>query len=278
MSCIASRFDQLRVVSSARWLAQDLVAAQVLPVVHDLGLDVRSRSPRTAWWAPMRFASRLVATTGRNPFAAPGPHFTAGLDRRWTARLVMTTTVADLTAGAHVALDGPVHVKPAELKHSGLPAQVVTDTGAARAAVAAAGLDPGTVVQLSKVIDPVAEFRAFVRHGKVVTVSAYLVAGVTWDAWSSQDAPEAGEAARFAADVAASVAGPDGYVLDVARTRQGAWVVLEANPAWSSNPYHCDPAAVVTTVLAAHQQGAHRWRIDPWLQRTARPLPVCEGA
>ena len=188
-----------------------------------------------------------------------------------------TVTVAELLAGSCAPSRGPVHVKPAEMKHSALPAQVVTDLDAARAAVGVADLDPGTVVQLSSLIDPVIEYRAFVLHGQVVTASAYLADGLTWDAWSAQDAPQAREAARFAADVAASVQGPGGYVLDVARTREGAWVALEANPAWSSNPYHCDPAAVVSTVLAAHQEGAHRWRIDPWLQRTARPLPVCEG-
>lgn len=276
---------ELRVVTSARWLAEDLASVGVLPVRHDLGIDLRSTSPTTAWWAPMHFAARMFATTGHNPFRAPGPRWTADLDRTWTGRTVVVTTAGALEAAAGCAPlleHEPVHVKPAEVKVSSLTAHVVAHPGAARAAVADSRLHPDTPVQLSQVIDPVAEYRMFVLDGEVVAASAYLVDGVTWDGWGETDAPHAGEAQRFATDVLSdprtTAGGPRAFVMDVARTGDGRWVVLEANPAWCSNPYHADRRGVVAAVLAAQGDGPAPWSIDPWLVRHARPLHVHEVA
>jgi hypothetical protein len=69
---------------------------------------------------------------------------------------------------------------------------------------------------------------------------------------------------------------PPGYTLDVGTDAEGNWSVIEANAAWSSNPYHCEAAGVMTSVLAAQQPGHDRWRWQPdqvFLER-ARPLPL----
>ena len=146
-----------------------------------------------------------------------------------------------------------------------------------------AGLFPGSHVVLSEVVEFTAEYRCFIAPGThgaptVVAASAYLVDGQTWDAWESPaEAPDPAEAAVFAQRVARTVVAPPGYVLDVGRLADGTWVVVEANASWSSNPYHCDPAGVVASILAAQDPNGDQrwvWRSDPAIDRFARPLPV----
>lgn len=60
--------DNLRVVTHARWMADDLSAANVLPVVQDLALgDLPDNPATTAWWCPQNYAARLLAS-GIDPF------------------------------------------------------------------------------------------------------------------------------------------------------------------------------------------------------------------
>ena len=186
-------------------------------------------------------------------------------------------------AACEIWRDGPAFAKPAEVKLTGAPAQVYPTAAAFDQEARACGMVDASWVM---VCDPVrfdAEFRCFVRRDgdgrqQVVACSAYLVGGVTWDAWASaSDAPDAAEATAFASAVLASgVPGPSGWVLDVGLV-SGEWAVVEANAAWSSSPYHCDPRGVVAAVLASQDGSAGdrwRWRSDPAVTSRALPLPV----
>lgn len=276
----ATRFDALRVVSSARWLAEDFAAASVLPVHHDLGLDLRAEpGARTAWWAPMSFAARLIATTGVNAFLAPGPHWTARLPRRWTGRGVVTARFEDIEAGRCLGPGGPVHVKPSEVKVASVPAAVYPSLDAFLATRPV--LHPQTIVQVSEAVDYVREVRCFTAGRNVVASSVYLDGGVTWDAWDLATAPSPDAGADFAARVLADpdVQVPPAMALDVGQHPDGTWSVIEANPAWSSNPYHADLAGVVGSICLAQPRGGEfsnwLWQPDPQLAvALRRPLPV----
>ena len=146
------------------------------------------------------------------------------------------------------------------------------------------GLADESMIVLSEVVSFTAEYRCFIapdQSGRptVVAASAYLVGGATWDFWeTAAAAPDASEAAAFARKVVDSVAGPAGYVLDVGQLKDGSWAVVEANASWSSNPYHCDPAGVVASILVSQVperfDARWAWQSDPYMTRFARPLPV----
>jgi hypothetical protein len=275
-------FTELRVVTTASWLARDLATGTDLPVVHDYGLDVGADVSTTAWWSPHGFVARLAATPGvAGPhLMSPGPGWMDSIGRRWTSRELWC---GPLETAADCALwSGPVFAKPAEIKRERLPAAVYTDAGTfARAA--SAGLLPSSAVVLSALVRFTAEFRCFVAPGPdgsptVVAACAYLVDGQTWDFWERADqAPDPSEAAAFAQLVVDDVVGPPGFVLDVGRLADGSWAVVEPNASWSSNPYHCGPAGVVASILAAQDPaGDDRWvwASDPVFDQFARPLPV----
>jgi len=150
----------------------------------------------------------------------------------------------------------------------------------------AAGVQDASQVVLSQAVAFTHEYRCFVAPGAggnptVVASSAYLIDGQTWDSWEcAADAPDPSEAAAFAQLVVDDTAGPAGYVLDVGRLADGSWAVVEPNASWSSNPYHCEPAGVVASVLAAQDPAADSrwaWTSDPAIDRYARALPVRTG-
>lgn len=272
-------FTELRVVTSAAWLARDLQAGTALPVVHDLGLDAPPDTSGTAWWSGHPFIARLMVTPGvaRPALTSPGPGWLASVPTELVGRDVWACRLVDVySQAAWVPRGRGVFAKPAEIKVGGVPASVYHGP-AAFLAVAGRYLAAESWVVLSEVVTFVAEYRCFIAHRRVVAASAYLVDGVVWDAWEdAAGAPDPSEAVVFAQMVVDQVAGPAGWVLDVGRLEDGSWAVVEANAAWSANPYHSDPRGVVVAVLAS-QDGSSgpgwEWASDPALSRHARPLP-----
>lgn len=99
-----------------------------------------------------------------------------------------------------------------------------------------------------------AEYRCFVAEGKVATLCFYLQNGEltkneegTW--------PETGleEARTFAEQVLSEVSFPVAGVLDVGQIQGRGWAVVEANPAWASGIYGCDPSQVLQVIKRANQ-------------------------
>jgi hypothetical protein len=101
-----------------------------------------------------------------------------------------------------------------------------------------------------------AEFRCFIVEGKVATISVYMRSGEL--AQSSDGSWPATEAEIDSAfDFAEIVLGtpgadlPPAVVLDIGIIRDRGWAVVEANPAWGSGIYGCDPSAVLSTLRRA---------------------------
>lgn len=278
-------FTELRVVTTAGWLARDLRGGSVVPVVHDLGLDVPADTRSTAWWCPHQHVARLAVTPGvtQPVLWSPGPRWLTRVAPQHLRRRVWAGPLRDVPASSLWAAGGSLFAKPAEIKVRGLEAAAYPSAEAVTRALRDRGLSSSSTVVLSEVVRFVEEFRCFVAPGpggrpRVVAASAYLVDGLTWDAWEgSASAPDPSEAVTFAGQVVDATSGPPGFVLDVGRLEDGSWAVVEANASWSSSPYHCDPVGVVASVLAAQGPGgapAWAWSSDPYMDRFARPLPV----
>jgi hypothetical protein len=271
--------NTLVVATHRAWVADEFAPAcerADVTLVRSLGFDVPdlTGAGAVAWWTPTEHAARLLASGVPFPMQAPGPGWLDTVPAEMARRSVWTGPVERL-------VDVPWRsgwCKPAEFKHPDLPAAWFDDVTDFADACALLDLPADAVVQVADTrLDLAWEHRFVVAHGAVLGGSPYLAPdGSLWeDGMTSPPAVHA-SAAAFAADVAASVPGPPGYVLDVATTHDGAPLVLEANPAFSSALYGTDPDAALTALTASATGGAWQWVPDPFLRARAsrqRPLP-----
>jgi hypothetical protein len=120
-----------------------------------------------------------------------------------------------------------------------------------------------TVTELSRKInilvsEPVRwemEYRCFVMNRRVETLAMYEKDGEltkTSGVWPSLALSDA-DANTFADSVVAdpAVAMPPAFVMDIGLNSGRGWAVLEANPAWGSGIYGCDPGHVLPVVERA---------------------------
>lgn len=281
--------DVLVVSSVLRWVHDDMVAGTAgrWPVVWDQGRQVPEvPDGRAAWWAPTGHAAKLVAAGLDIPWRACPDGFLATLDSTLTGRRIEAGHAGEL-AVRWAGRSG--FVKPSRAKLELLPAGVCTDVGGRLTAAIAAGLPAdATVEATAEVLQLAVEHRTFVLDGQVTRPSPYLVGGQSWEPeFDGRTDVHTDDASRFAAEVAATLAAagqvPRAYVLDVARTAAGGYVVLEANAAWSSGTYGCPLADVVDAVAVASLPGTDddRWRWRPDVteaaEAAARPLPDLRG-
>ncbi|MEM9955808.1 MAG: ATP-grasp domain-containing protein [Chloroflexota bacterium] len=109
------------------------------------------------------------------------------------------------------------------------------------------------------VSDPVyweAEYRCFVLNRSIQTLSVYLrdgqLAKSDDDRWL-HDGVEQAEAQTFCERLLQdkSVKIPRAVVIDVGKIKGKGWAVIEANPAYGSGIYGCDPLAVLQVINLA---------------------------
>lgn len=263
----------LRVVTTSKWVAEDLAKAGTVPVIHDLGMDLPASTEAAAWWCPGRHAARLLASGVDPGFLSAGPTFTADLPWRFLRRKVWAGRMKNMPRPI-----GPAFYKVAEAKFGLLPAKEYPYWGQFVQAAHLAKLDIEDFIQISTLIDYTHEYRCFIADGQVTAISPYLVNGVTWESLDPETIPGAGTAWEFAQGVVNFLGAdqPPGYVLDVGADPSGRFSVIEANAAWSSNPYHSAADGVISSVLASQNTDpAHaRWRWEPAtkFRRYAQPL------
>ncbi|KDN88049.1 ATP-grasp domain-containing protein [Kitasatospora cheerisanensis] len=231
------------------------------PRVNETGLQLRTAAGRrglraftaSSWRAPQEltgsrvhlyggplFADAVGAALGLGPLE-PAAGWLAALPRELTGRTVELTTL-----GAARRLTRPAFVKAPADKH--FAARVYRDGGGLPGPEL---LDDDTPVLVSEVVRFAAEYRLFVLDGAVRAASRYACDGELSVGAPGSDGPEL---SAFAAEVLAAAAGcaplPSAAVVDVGRTPAG-WAVVEANAAWASGGYACDPDAVLEVVLRA---------------------------
>lgn len=135
-------------------------------------------------------------------------------------------------------------------------------------------LEDGLPVVTAEPVRWVDEYRCFILEGRVVTASPYAWGGVPE---KSGGAPFVQEVARAFAEAVLVRAGgvfPPAVVLDVGRIEGRGWAVVEANPAWCSGLYECDPGQVLRVLQRA---AGSRRQLPPSDARWLRALPEVEG-
>ncbi|MBN8418810.1 MAG: ATP-grasp domain-containing protein [Verrucomicrobia bacterium] len=156
-----------------------------------------------------------------------------------------------MTLGSARLLDSPAFLKPADGK---IFEPRVYTTG--RDLPSEEQVDQDIPVLRSGIMDFRLEVRCFVLDRHIMTMSPYWREGELArsdnDQWPFLPGEET-EVRTFAesilSDTAASL--PPACTLDVGRTHQGTWAIIEANPCWGAGLYGCDPSKVLQTIQAA---------------------------
>jgi hypothetical protein len=109
-------------------------------------------------------------------------------------------------------------------------------------------------VLISEPVEWEIEFRCFVRERSLVTQSPYLRRGSLLEDtdWHAEET-EIAEAIHFCETLLndSQVKLPPAVVIDVGHLSNEKWAVVEANPAWASGIYGCNPAAVLGVIQRA---------------------------
>jgi hypothetical protein len=182
------------------------------------------------------------------------------LPRRYSQRYITTVTVKEFKR--RIDTYGAGFYKPAGFKCPDFPAQWITSAPAALDLMLDIGLPSNSHIQISDTyLDILAEFRCFCVGRSVKACSPYL----------GDPGYRVNVAKRYAQlvlDDLSDNALPPAFVMDVAYDSKRGWLVVEANPAWSSNPYDCESEGVVQTVLHANlgpTSSYWQWEPDPYL-------------
>lgn len=191
----------------------------------------------------------------------------------WLAELPAACTqraVRAIRLGEVTEIEKPTFIKPAGDK--AFPGQVYASGQALLDTVP--DLSRSITVLTAEPVSWQAEFRCFVLNRSIQTVSMYLRDGnITRSAdglWERAPDLEAG-AHAFAQSVVgdSSIRVPPACVLDVGIIEGRGWAVLEANPAWASGIYGCDPLRILPVLARAcipenRLQDAERQWIPEW--------------
>lgn len=236
----------------AGWDTQRLMHWRVTPDLADRGELVLYGEPLFA----AVVADQLNLALIEPPFS-----WLADLPQPYRLRDVQLTTL-----GQARALDHRAFIKPADDKcfRAGvyergrdLPAHEV--------------LDEQIPVLVSEVVQWDAEFRCFALDRCVQTLSIYVRGGRvalaedgSWPAEEWELRP-AGDFAQSVLDDPA-VRVPPALALDVGRLADGRWAVIEANCAWGSGIYGCDPQCVLPVLQRASRRADQACSDDaPWI-------------
>lgn len=166
----------------------------------------------------------------------------ATLPAELTLRSVRTSTLVE--AAGH---DDPAFVKPPNDKS--FEAKVYKF-----GAELPAEFDPSSPVLVSEPVAFTVEFRCFCLDGRVRTLSPYFRDGRLSRDDGYRATAEEIASARRTAEAAIEASGsrlPAAIVIDVGLIAGRGWAVIEANGAWGSGIYGCDPAEVFDVVSRA---------------------------
>ena len=273
----------IRVVTQRNWMVDELRAALVgsdWSVQQHYGLSVPPADGAITWM-PGAFAARLHHQGVCPPLSSPGGTFLPLMPFEFTGR-----EIALFPAILAILQPSEGFWKLADSKDDRFPARWRTAAELTED-LQSAQIPPDAMLQLTDVcLDLVGEYRAVVAGHTVLTGSFYIdLSG------RLHDDPDFAEPAplnhRAAADFAEHVVsglhergltGPPSYTLDVGIDRlTGRWVVIEANPIWSSAWYGSKLALFVTALITDQmtKPGIWAWSPDPVLaERAARKVPL----
>jgi hypothetical protein len=114
---------------------------------------------------------------------------------------------------------------------------------------------PDDHIYVQDLVDFINEIRCFVLNGKIMTASWYRIekefnpTNVTSTQLLTRLGREIENLQRWYADSGL----PSGVVLDYGLAGDGNWYLIEANEAWASGLYDCDPSLAFDVIVASQE-------------------------
>jgi hypothetical protein len=175
----------------------------------------------------------------------PAVDWLSSLPRRYRKRTIRLSTLARARAEP-----GPLFIKDAILDR--IPSTIY----ASGAHLPGANRTADFPVLLSEPVCWEFEFRFFILNREITTLAPSHAAGSACHVGMTSWVPslsEIREALQFMEEFLADpdVSLPDAVVVDAGRIAGNGWAVVEANPAWSSALYGCDPVRVLPVLVRA---------------------------
>ena len=261
------------------WVADELAAAagrRGMTVTHSYGMDLPAFDPARlgGLWTSGAHGARLMRAGWQLPLTAPGPRWLAELPSAWTQRRIWAGQLRNLDRCPFRS----GFAKAAEAKVPQLPGTWYDDLDVFARHASSCGMEAGSWVQVAdRRLELELEVRCFVGGQQVTAAAPYLwerTTDLSPVVRAQLNGPVA-DAVGFAGSLLGEVDGPPGFVVDVARTTDGTWMVVEANPAWCSGFYDADVDGVMASLTAAFSGSkCWAWQPDAVLQAAARRRPL----
>lgn len=210
------------------------------------------------YWSAGGYAARLRRIGMAEGFTAPGQAWLSTVDESLTGREIVTGGVTAMPEGVQM------WAKPAEAKIDAMIAgRYMAEE--VRSICEQENVPAGTMFQWTETFMSINhEHRFYVANGRIVTGSPYLIDGTVYH--ESMSSPFYDEALRAGRNAVTKLGEnqPAAYTLDMGLDEStGKWIIVEANPAWSSGIYGCDPRIVMDTLYVACNNYEKKWRWEP---------------
>lgn len=264
------------VVTESAWMAERFTAGlngrqMFLSYAHEFP-DLSAYDTSSMWLAG-GYAARLHRIGLAGSLMAPGQDWLSTVDSSLVGREIVTQPLSAMPYGIQL------FAKPAEAKidaiKAGLYKREYIDT-----VYQEQDIPVDTLLQwTTTLMDMNHEHRFFIANREVMTGSPYLIDGQVYDGYMTS--PRYEEAVKFA-EFAVKELGenqPPAYTLDVAfDEKSGKWIIVEANPAWSSGIYGADPSSMIDVLDIACNNTDLRWTWKPaeYLMNMAAEAPIME--
>lgn len=226
-----------------------------------------------SYWSAGGYSARLRRIGLAGDFTAPGQAWLSTVDPELTGRHIVTGSLSEIPEGA------TLFAKPAEAKIDAMIAGKYT-AAEVRLICEKEAVPENTQFQWTDSLLSINhEHRFYVRNGEIRTGSPYLIDGIVYH--DEILSPFYDEALKAAKETAKALGDnqPVAYTLDMGRDEKtGKWIIIEANPAWSSGIYGCDPVEVINVLDVACNTDDDRWRWKPadYLVQKALEAPKIE--
>jgi hypothetical protein len=229
-----------------------------------------------SYWMGGLYAAKLRQIGLAANLCSPGPKWLPSLDRAITGREVTEGKLINLSDTV-----GEFWVKPSEAKISTIPAGLYSYDKLKGLFEEGSFSSEISLQWTHEVLNINYEHRFFVAEGEILTGSPYLVDGKGYR--TDIDTSHMPEAQAFAEYVLASdpMNMPPAFTLDVGLNAiTDKWFVIEANRAWSSGLYGCDPTAASDVIEYACSSPAieskWQWKPDTHLTKLVQGLQALE--
>lgn len=112
---------------------------------------------------------------------------------------------------------------------------------------------PDDTIYYQETVDIIDEIRCFVKNGEILTASWYRKNKI-FDPEPLEDAGILRDMQNMTRDIWKSAKWPNGIVFDFGILRDGSILFIEANEAYASGLYQCNPARCLDVIIASQTQ------------------------